>query len=575
MHFLDAFGVYDFAVRSALILTLVACAVYVLLNAGIFAVPQVGLMAIGAYTSTILSLDAHWSVPLSIACGALAGLAAGLVLAGLLGRLNGIYLAIATIAFSEAVGAAVLNIPGTGAAQGRVGIPREVSDFQIVAAVLIALAVLWLINRSRYGLAIVALREDTLMAKHQGIDVYSYRVALFGLAGLLSGLAGGLNVHFTGYIEPGFFSFDLLTQLLAAVVVGGMIYVAGPLVGVAVIFALPQIVSNLGDYQVLANGAIIVIVVAFAPYGLIGYVMGVVHRTRRARLTGDEDQAGKGTAVHSLRKRSPLPTEECLPIIELNDIAVNFGGIKALRRVSMSCAKGQLLGIIGPNGSGKTTLLNVISGAYSPSSGSGFLLGKSLDGVWGQPHKLARLGVSRTFQTIRLVDSHSVQENVMVGLHGLGDKRRSDDSKAADTISRSEIVMRILKEHGLAQFADVKAGELSYGVRRRVEIARAVASRPNLLLLDEPTAGMDPQERAEVFEMISAVLAEGIAIIVVEHDVALMGQYCDRLIVLDFGEILASGDPMHVLQQEEVINAYIGTSASKDASSTTYERVTR
>lgn len=558
-QFLDIFGAYAFAARSALVLSLVAMAIYALLNAGIFALPQTGLLAVGAYTGTILSLDAHVSFGLAVAGGALAGMLAGVVLAALLGRLNGIYLAIATIAFSEVISAAVLNIPLTGAAQGRVGIPRASSDAAIVGAVVLAVLGLWALHRSRFGLAIVAMREDALMARHQGIDVFAYRVGLFAVAGLLCGLAGALNVHLTGFVEPGFFSFGLLSHLLAAVVMGGMIYVAGPLVGTALLFTLSQAVTVVGEYQALANGAIIMLVVAFAPYGLIGLLADWLHRRRSiAGATDTVTGSTKAPAVpidRAARRRDGGATREV--VIDLTDIAVSFGGIRALQGVSLGCARGELLGVIGPNGSGKTTLLNVVSGVYKPTEGSGTLLGRSLTGLWGSPHQLARAGVARTFQTIRLVDTYSVSDNVMIGLHGLGEGK--DQARGASASKRrTAAVTQVLREHGLEHLADVRAGELSYGVRRRVEIARAVASRPRLLLLDEPTAGMDSQERAEVFNRIAALLTQGIAIIVVEHDVAMMGQYCDRLVVLDFGLVIAAGEPASVLQQESVIKAYVG-----------------
>ena len=563
-QFLDIFGVYAFAARSALVLALVAMAIFALLNAGIFALPQTGLLAVGAYTGTILSLDAQVSFGLAVAGGALSGMLLGMVLAGLLGRLNGIYLAIATLAFSEAVSAAVLNIPLTGAAQGRVGIPRATNDLAIVGAVLFAVVVLWALQRSRFGLAIVAMREDTLMARHQGIDVFSYRVGLFALSGLLCGLAGALNVHLTGFVEPGFFNFGLLSHLLAAVVMGGMIYVSGPLLGTALLFTLSQVVTVVGEYQALANGAIIVIVVAFAPFGLIGLFDDWLQRRRvrsAAHATGgnmpDGAVAGEPATPSDRASRRTAEVGAREPVIDLTDIAVSFGGIRALQGVSLNCVRGELLGIIGPNGSGKTTLLNVVSGVYKPTTGSGTLLGRSLTTLWGSPHLLARAGVARTFQTIRLVDSHSVRDNITIGLHGLGrgEDPAMDPSSAK---SRAEVVAQLLRGHGLDHLADVRAGELSYGVRRRVEIARAVASRPKLLLLDEPTAGMDPHERAEVFGRIALLLSQGIAIIVVEHDVAMMAQYCDRLVVLDFGLVIAAGEPADVLQQESVIKAYVG-----------------
>ncbi len=565
---LEIFGVYAFAARSALVLSLVAMAIYVLLNAGIFALPHMGLLAVGAYTATILSLDAHVSFALAVLGGAMAGMFFGLLLAALLGRLNGIYLAIATLAFSEAISAAVLNIPLTGAAQGRVGIPRSSSDLAIVGSVVLAMALLLAVRRSRLGLSIVAMREDALMARHQGIDVFAYRIGLMALAGLLCGLAGALNVHLTGFVEPGFFNFGLLAHMLATVVVGGMIYVGGALLGTIVMSTLSQLVTVVGEYQGIVNGLIIMTVVAFAPYGLIGVVSDVI---RRRHVFGGSSTPNESDAsflgvpaandetslkTHDRKYRQSLSAHGGEPVIELTNISMSFGGIHALQGVSLTCSSGELLGVIGPNGSGKTTLLNVISGAYDPTGGSGVLNGRPMKDLFGSPHRMARAGISRTFQTIRLVDDLSVRDNIAIGLHSMDE---GVPVPAIPSMSRrDDEVERLLHEHGIAHLADVSAGELSYGLRRRVEIARAVASSPKLLLLDEPTAGMDPQERADVFARIAALLFKGMGIIVVEHDVAMMSQYCDRLVVLDFGLVIASGDPDGVLREEAVISAYVG-----------------
>ncbi|MEY4284668.1 MAG: ATP-binding cassette domain-containing protein [Betaproteobacteria bacterium] len=565
---LEIFGVYAFAARSALVLSLVAMAIYVLLNAGIFALPHMGLLAVGAYTATILSLDAHVSFALAVLGGAMAGMFFGLLLAALLGRLNGIYLAIATLAFSEAISAAVLNIPLTGAAQGRVGIPRSSSDLAIVGSVVLAMALLLAVRRSRLGLSIVAMREDALMARHQGIDVFAYRIGLMALAGLLCGLAGALNVHVTGFVEPGFFNFGLLAHMLATVVVGGMIYVGGALLGTIVMSTLSQLVTVVGEYQGIVNGLIIMTVVAFAPYGLIGVVSDVIRRRHvfDGSSTPNESDASflgapaandeTSLKTHDRKYRQSLSAHGGEPVIELTNISMSFGGIHALQGVSLTCSSGELLGVIGPNGSGKTTLLNVISGAYDPTGGSGVLNGRPMKDLFGSPHRMARAGISRTFQTIRLVDDLSVRDNIAIGLHSMDE---GVPVPAIPAMSRRDNeVERLLHEHGIAHLADVSAGELSYGLRRRVEIARAVASSPKLLLLDEPTAGMDPQERADVFARIAALLFKGMGIIVVEHDVAMMSQYCDRLVVLDFGLVIASGDPDGVLREEAVISAYVG-----------------
>ncbi|HEY5857789.1 MAG TPA: branched-chain amino acid ABC transporter ATP-binding protein/permease [Aldersonia sp.] len=537
------FGAYDFVIRDGMVLALMALSIYVVLSAGIFALPQVGLMAIGAYVSAIVSLETGAPFFVSFVAGVLASGVVAVALATVLRRLNGIYLAIASIAFAETVRVAVLNIPITGGAQGLVGIPRSANDVVICVLVAAAFLGLWLLKRSRFGLAIRAMRQDPVMASHQGIDVVRYRTMLFGLSGVLAGASGALYVHMSGFAEPSQFSFDLLTQLLAIVVIGGSTFVAGSLVGAVVVFGLPIALTGLAEYEVMVNGALIVLIVAFAPGGILGLLESV--RTRRratvSAATGEHPQVPKPVT---------LPRPDASPgqvNLEVSEIVMAFGGVRALDQVSVQARSGEVLGVIGPNGSGKTTLLNVLSGVYRPASGAGRLLARDLPPLWGRPHRIAREGLARTFQHIRLMDTETVLTNVRLGVPvGTGE-------------SAQDRARRLLEEHGLAWAGHVQVGNLPYGVRRRVEIVRALARGPRVLLLDEPTAGMNPTEREEVFDTIATIRDRGVAVIVVEHDVAMMRSFCDRLIVLDFGKMIADGDPDTVLDSKEVVRAYIGS----------------
>ncbi|PQP24754.1 ABC transporter permease subunit [Rhodococcus opacus] len=540
-EFFSIFGAYDFVVRDGIVLSLVALSLYVVLSAGIFAVPQVGLMAVGAYVSAVLSVDAGAPFVISLIGGTLASGVVALLLAGLLHRLNGIYLAIASIAFAEVVRVAVLNLPLTGGAQGKVGIPRTTTDLVICIVVVVAVASLVALKRSRFGLAIGAMREDTLMASHQGIDIVRYRTALFGLSGILAGAAGSLHVHMSGFVEPGQFSFELLTQILAMVVIGGTVFVTGSLVGALVIIGLPVALTGLASYEALVNGVLIVLIVAFAPSGILGSLRSL-WPARSPSTQGSGDKTSVERVFPPERRDGPADV-----VLEVRDVVMSFGGLRALDTVSLEARSGEVLGIIGPNGSGKTTLLNVLSGVYRPDKGTGTLLAHDFSKLWGLPHVTAQSGLARTFQNIRLMDEGTVSTNVRLGI------------ARHPGVDVHERTRRLLTEHRLDWAADIPVGSLPYGVRRRVEIARALAREPRVLLLDEPTAGMNPAERQDVFDIISDIRSGGVAVIVVEHDVAMMRSFCDRLVVLDFGKKIADGKPDTVLDSKEVIRAYIGS----------------
>ncbi len=568
MDFLSVFGAYDFAFRDALTLSLVALSIHVLLRAGVFAVPQVGFMAVGAYTAAVLAVDRNWPFPLTLVCGCVAGAVVAAVLAWLLQRLNGIYLSIASIAFSEVIRVTVLNTPFTGEAQGLVGIPRDATDGWLVGVVAVAVAVLWWVERSRLGLAMLALRADPLMAAHQRIDVRRTRILLFAISGALAAAAGALQVHTTGFADPGEYDFDLLTQLLAAAVIGGMTYLGGSFVGAVVVFGLPLVLGAFDKYQILVNGALIVLVVAFAPNGLLGLAGRLWRRRRRpAALPAREpaevvseptfSKSAAPSARSAAQSRASRPTDAPV-VLTARDLRMAFGGVTALDGVGLTVRSGEVLGIIGPNGSGKTTLLNVLSGAYVPLSGEGAVNGTALAPLWGRPHRIAAAGVARTFQTIRLVDDATVRVNIEIGArrgeHGTGHRK-------ASTADQREQVDKLLVENDLAQVAEQRAGDLPYGLRRRVEFARALAGRPRVLLLDEPTAGMNAAEREDVSRTMAAARDAGLAVVLVEHDVAMMRTFCDRLLVLDFGRPIADGDPDAVLDNEEVLRAYLGSRA--------------
>lgn len=579
--FLSFTGSYDFAVRQALILTIVGLSVYVLLRAGLFAVPQVGFMAIGSYTSALLSLKQGWSFPVALVASALAAGAAGLLLGVLIARLNGIYLAIATIGFSEIVREIFINWDVSGGSQGLFGIPLAANDVYIVGCLLAALALLGRLSRTRFGLAMAGVREEPLMTTHQGVNIPLYRLALFGLSGVLAGLAGSLYVHQSGFIDPGTYQFGLLVELLAAVVLGGMMSVWGPVLGGVIVYGLPQVLGVFSQYRSLVNGAFIVVVVAVAPEGVAGLLssgrawvgdrLGWPGRPRRAATaprTAPVPEVRRPT-THVVPRdsiKAPIAVAGRTPLLALSDIRKSFGGIRALQGVSLEVLDGEVFGLIGPNGSGKTSLINTLSGVYRPDGGEGALDGRPLAPLWGRTARLSRAGIARTFQGIRLLADYTVTDNVLLGAyhrqHGtVAEALLLLPRARRETAEARTAALELLDGLGLAAAADRLAGELPYGLQRKVEIARALASGPRLLLLDEPTAGMSPHERDEIFDLVQQVRQQGVTVMVIEHDVAVMSRHCDRMAVLNFGKVIAVGTPDSVTENREVIDAYIGRPA--------------
>lgn len=249
-------------------------------------------------------------------------------------------------------------------------------------------------------------------------------------------------------------------------------------------------------------------------------------------------------------------------ILELNNISKNFGGIEAIKKTSFGINEGEIFGLIGPNGAGKTTMFNIITGAYAPSSGEVKLDHKNLSNI--KPHKIVELGIARTFQNIRLFNSLSVLDNVLIGLNNsikynflesilhLGRFKKSEQNA-------KKKAMDLLSELGISKFANLKSANLSYGQQRKVEIARALATNPKILLLDEPVAGMNPNETDELAELIFNLRDKnGISILLIEHDMKFVNRLCDRVLVLDYGKVIFEGPPSEAVKNKDVITAYLG-----------------
>lgn len=362
------------------IAALYALSLYVVMAAGQLSLAQAAFGAIAAYTSVLLTIDAHWPFPLVL----LAGMAASTVAAGILSvplrRLRGVFLAIATIAFGEMIRILIVNLDFTGGANGIVGIPPKTQLWHIYLALAVAGYLVSRLGPSRLGRQMAAAREDELAASLQGIDIGRVRVLAFLMSGAIAGLAGALDAHFSYIIEPQTYGSDLAIRILTWGVIGGSTVWFGPPIGGALLVLLPTILQDIGVaagwVALLVQGTILLLVVLFLPQGL-------------------------GGLAPTLRRRPPKPDEKPRPHAALgltvSDASLAFGGVQALRNVNLSVLPGEVMGLVGPNGAGKTTLINAITGVRPLDSGS-VTVGET-DVTRMRPHKIARLGAPEPFRT--------------------------------------------------------------------------------------------------------------------------------------------------------------------------------
>jgi branched-chain amino acid transport system permease protein len=543
----------------------------VVLRSGQLNLAQAGLAGIGAYTSSLLSINQGLPFPVVVlvAGGTAAAMA---VLVGLpVLRLRGVFLAIATLAFAQIVQVSLVNSDATKGAIGLGGMPVKVNHLNAFAAVAV---VLWLYSRlnvSRMGRGMDALHDDEIAAAAAGINPRIVKLFVFAVSGALAGVGGAMFAHLTTYIVPSQFGFSLLVQVLLIAVLGGFSSAVGPVLGAVLVTSMPLFLTNLGIEQVwvapLLNGFILIVVIFALPKGLAGLMRPIVRKvTRRLRRVPGLVDVGD-----MLRLRgdgtSDVPSG---PVLAISGMRKSYGGVHAVDDVSISVDRGEILGIIGPNGAGKTSLVNVLTGFSAIDEGHVDMEHRRLTGL--SPHRISRAGISRTFQSGRLFESLSVAENIMVGGHArlretlwgqvlmLPSSARREARARAEAVALAELV-------GLGSRVDRPAGDLSYGERRRLEIARALCSGPAVLVLDEPAAGMNRSESRDLGDLLHVIRDAGITILLIDHNMSLVSSVCDRLVVLNFGRLIAEGTAKEVLALPVVRSAYLGSEGGAEPQS--------
>ncbi|MFC5997428.1 ATP-binding cassette domain-containing protein [Quadrisphaera sp. GCM10027208] len=556
---------YSATITLVALTAILAYSYYAVLLAGQLSLAQAALASLGAFGSSLAVPDEPLlGVVPPLLVAVVTGMAVGAVVAFLLGlpvmRLRGVFLAIATLGFGEVVRIVLNNQEWTGGAQG-LSFPKLVDVPHAWIALALVAYWFWRAGSSRFGRALEAIREDELAARAMGVDVSRYRMASFVVSGAVAGLYGVLLAHFARFAEPGDFGFAAAIDGLVTAVVGGIAFVIGPLLGSAFFTLLPELQRAVGIeagwIRPFISGLLLLVVILFLPGGLSGLIP-----RRRQRMP-----ATTGVAPSEL---PPLPPPGT-PLVRLRGLGKHYGGVNAVRDVDLEIRAGEILGLIGPNGAGKTTLVNMVTGLVPASSGSIEVLGVRLSGNVAA-HRVALTGVSRTFQQIKLFDRLSALENVLVGAHRitpptllrrlawLPSARRDERRTLAHAAAQ-------LARVGLADKSAVSAGDLSYGDQRRLEIARALAAHPTVLVLDEPAAGMNQVEAAALSGLIRSLAADGITVLLIEHNVRMVLETCTRILVLNFGMVIAEGEPAAVARDPRVVEAYLGSEGHGDVSS--------
>ena len=547
--------------------------------AGQYSFGHAAFLGIGAYASTLLYLNLGLSPWIGMLVGGVVAALAGAFISYPCFRLRGAFFSLATIAFAEMLrvggeltdsvfgifvnGARGLVIEPVGNSFWAFQFTDKASYAYIAyAMLLVTLAVAYAVKHSRLGYYLAAIGDDEEGVQSLGIDTARAKLVALLISAFFTAVAGTFYAQLVLFITPTrAISLDLSVQMVIMAVMGGLGTVFGPLLGAIVLVPVGELTraalggSTMQGAHLIVYGIILMLVVRFAPKGIEGFFRGAFHRLV-ARIADAVYGAAKvrtdivNAPVIQLPEASgslglQAVTGAAVPLV-LTNVSKRFGGAVGVKNVSLEVHPGEVVGLIGPNGSGKTTIFNLVTGYLEPQSGSITFAGKRIAGL--PPHRINRLGIARTFQIVRPFISLTVAENVMVAAF----------PRCATIAAARAEALRCIAFVGLSHRADTIADGLSTGERKRLELARALATRPRLLMMDEVMGGLDQRSLPGMIELVQRIRAEGISLVIIEHNLKVITTVADRIVMLHLGEKIREGAPLEVVSDPLVVDIYMG-----------------